>query len=396
MIAWLDSSDRHSKWSTNHVIGEGYMGVFRGSGSQFEYRPYNGVVEHFESDNPYGLIDDLLARFREKHPGCIAIGFVGYDDGDGVLPEQWFAFYQTKSFYPPLFLPKIPRHGDGNYSVGNFIESELNYDDYKKAFDTIQTHIREGDTYQINFTQRFQTPFSGDPFALYTRLRQVTPAPFSAYINGGDFQILSSSPELFFRKRGSKIQTRPIKGTIRRGATPKEDDALKTQLLNSEKDQAELVMITDLERNDLGQICQYGSVSVPELATCETYAQVHHLAATVDGTLKADITPMECLKSLFPGGSITGAPKQRAIDIIESLETVPRAIYTGCIGWVDAKGNADFNIAIRTMYISNDRLYWHAGGGLTAGSNVDQEWEECQLKASGMIKALGEKDITTI
>jgi para-aminobenzoate synthetase component 1 len=207
-------------------------------------------------------------------------------------------------------------------------------------------------------------------------------------LNCGDHEVLSSSPELFLKVRDGWAETRPIKGTRPRGATPDEDAARADELLRSEKDRAELLMIVDLERNDLGRSCEYGSVHVPELFRLESFSHVHHLVATVRGRLRVGTTPLECLRAAFPGGSITGAPKIRAMEIIEELEPVCRGVYSGAIGWVDARGNAEWNIAIRTMVVRQAKVHFHVGGGVVADSDPEAEYEETLAKARGMLAAL--------
>jgi para-aminobenzoate synthetase component 1 len=249
-------------------------------------------------------------------------------------------------------------------------------------------HIHNGDIYQLNLSHQMTAALPISPFELYQKLRTQCPVPYAAYINTGTHHILSASPESLFKTDGTTITTRPIKGTIKRGLTQEQDDTNKAQLQSSQKDQAELMMITDLKRNDLGKICHFGSVKVPQLKTLETYPNVHHLVSTITGDLLLTLTLTDILQALFPGGSITGAPKQKSMEIINQLEPTPRNIYTGSIGYYDITQKSEFNIAIRTMYTLDGTLHFHSGGGITADSNPDQEWEETLTKASSIINTL--------
>lgn len=267
---------------------------------------------------------------------------------------------------------------------------EFSRPDYEQAVRRVLEYIAAGDCYQVNLSQRFRAPLSRSPWELYESLRRISPAPYAAFLDCGDHQVLSSSPELFLKVEGRDVETRPIKGTRPRGKTPEEDRARAAELVASVKDRAELLMIVDLERNDLGRVCEYGSVRVPELYRLESYANVHHLVATVRGRLRPEVGPLECLRAAFPGGSITGAPKIRAMEIIEDLEPVRRGVYTGAVGWVDGRGRAEWNIAIRTMVVRSDQVYFHAGGGIVADSEPTAEYEETLAKAAGMVRALDE------
>jgi len=237
-------------------------------------------------------------------------------------------------------------------------------------------------------TQRFKTELKYKPIELYKRLREINPAPFASYFDFEDAIIVSSSPERFISIRDGIIETRPIKGTRPRGNTKEEDLKNRLELENSEKDKAELLMIVDLERNDLSRVSKVGSVKVPELFVIEEYATVFHLVSTVHGELKEDITPIECLKYIFPGGSITGAPKIRSMEIIDELEPNRRGIYTGSIGYIDFNGNTDLNIVIRTMILKDDNVYFQVGGGITWESDADMEFEESLDKAKALMEAL--------
>jgi len=260
---------------------------------------------------------------------------------------------------------------------------------YCEVVSRAKEYIKAGDIFQVNLSQRMHVPLIMSPDRLYLSLRRINPAPFSAYINLNDAVIACSSPERFLRVEGNRVETRPIKGTRRRGATPEEDYNLRCELINSEKDRAELIMIVDLERNDLGKVCAVGSVRVPELFRVEEYASVFHLVSTIEGTLSPGKSVFDCLEAAFPGGSITGAPKIRAMEIIDELETVARGPYTGALGYLDFSGDADLNIIIRTIIVKDGQAYVHAGGGIVVDSQPEDEYRETLDKARALLKALG-------
>jgi para-aminobenzoate synthetase component I len=253
----------------------------------------------------------------------------------------------------------------------------------------VKRYIYEGEIYQANLTRMVRREGDLSAPALYEKLRQKSPAPFGGYYDCGLTRcVLSSSPELFLSVRQGLIETRPIKGTRPRGATPEEDARLKAELLSSEKDKAELVMIVDLERNDLGRICKAGSVHVPELCALHSYANVHHLEATVQGELRAGVDFEQIIRATFPGGSISGAPKKRALEIIHELEPVRRGPYTGSLFALSFNGDLSANILIRTLLTDPRGVSYHVGCGITADSDPAAEWDESVAKARGMEAAL--------
>ncbi|MEM1059259.1 MAG: aminodeoxychorismate synthase component I [Verrucomicrobiota bacterium] len=367
------------------------------------------IVTGGPSDWP--LLAAALERHRDTadrpdrlHPAGAAVGYFTYEGG------FWFAFYPRlvaaeKNFNNPRWRaarrawredhPKPDRpvsSGQWRRPASLSWRSNLTRAQYTAAVRRAQDYIRAGDIYQVNLAQRFGTgprPTPVDPYALFQELCWRSPAPGAAFIDTGGSQILSSSPELFLQIQGRAIRTRPIKGTRPRDRDPLRDQQLAYELMTDPKELAELIMITDLERNDLGRICEFGSVTVPELLQRETFAQVHHLVSTVEGTLRPGVGPVEALAACFPGGSITGAPKKRAMEIIAELEPGPRGVFTGAIGYFGFNGDAAFSIAIRTLVAEADgELHAHAGSGITAGSDPDGEYEETLHKASGMKLAL--------
>lgn len=261
---------------------------------------------------------------------------------------------------------------------------------YEHAVAQVIDYIHAGDIFQANLSQRFEARLAeGDtPYALYLRLRAASPAPFGAFFNFGEGTILSSSPERFLACRAGKVETQPIKGTRPRGISPDEDRRLAAELLASEKDRAENVMIVDLLRNDISRVCADSSVTVEKLCALESFANVHHLVSTVRGRLRADATPADLLAACFPGGSITGAPKLRAVEIIAELEPTTRGPYCGAIGYLGADGAMDTAIAIRTMVVNDRRVTFQAGGGIVADSDPATEYEETLAKARDMRRVL--------
>jgi aminodeoxychorismate synthase component I len=250
-----------------------------------------------------------------------------------------------------------------------------------------QEYIAAGDIYQVNLAHRFQAPWEGDPFALYDSLRDVSPAPYAAYLALGGRIVLSSSPECFLSMSGNSIVTRPIKGTRPRRADATADEKSAYDLMTSPKEVSELVMITDLERNDIGQVCDFGSVRVRELLKLERFEQVFHLVSTVEGRLAQGIDHVTALRACFPGGSITGAPKKRAREIIAELEREPRGLYTGALGWFGYNDESRFNIAIRTVVVEKGIAHFHVGAGIVADSIPEAEWQETLDKAAGILRA---------
>ena len=267
-------------------------------------------------------------------------------------------------------------------------KSNLTRAEFLTAVVRAQHYIRTGEIYQVNLTHRLTAPCGFSAWELFERLGAVSPAPFSAYLDCGDFQIASSSPEQFLRMSGSHIVTRPIKGTRPRDADPTRDAQLAYELQTSAKELAELVMITDLLRNDLGKVCEYGSVLTPDLARLERFAQVQHLVSTVEGRLRKDVTHFAAFASIFPGGSITGAPKFRALEIIDELEPISRGPYCGALGYLGFNRESQLSIAIRTAVCKDGLAHFNVGAGIVADSSPEAEYQETLAKAAGFLAAL--------
>ncbi len=397
-----------------------------------------------EQGNPFDILGRLLETYRlDSFPAPIpfwggAVGYLSYDlchfierlpttaIDDLKLPESYFGFYDTilafdnlegKAYIVSTGFPELDEdhrtkrarlrleeiknrlsspqshiQKADSWNTKNTIEAVLksNFtpEDYIKAVDRVREYIAAGDVFQVNLSQRFETDLTVPPYELYRRLRQINPAPFASYLNFDGVTIVSASPERFLRVDGDWVETRPIKGTRPRSKNPVEDAMLAQELLNSIKDRAENVMIVDLERNDLGRVCQYGTVKVTELAILETFPTVFHLTSTVVGRLRPSKNRLDLLKATFPGGSITGAPKVRAMEIIDELEPTRRSVYTGAIGYFSFGSNLDLNIVIRTFIIKGGKAYFQVGGGIIYDSNAEAEYQETLDKAKALIQAL--------
>jgi len=331
-------------------------------------------------------------------PGA-AIGFIAYDAARQWEPRA----FATQSPRDDLQLPDIrltfceslqvetlsrstPGAPDTLYSLAEVPPPAS--PDYFAALHQIQEYIAAGDIYQANYTQRFQAPLPYPPALFYERLRALHPMPFAALLGWDDLSVVSNSPERFLRLQDRQLLAQPIKGTMRRSDNVEEDAQLRQVLHNSVKDRAEHVMIVDLLRNDLGRVCEYGSVRVPELFEVQSFPTLHHLVSTVTGTLRAELSAVDAFRAAFPCGSITGAPKIRAMQIIDELEPVRRGVAMGAIGYFGFNGDMDWNIAIRTVTCirnsDSSSAYFHAGGGIVADSEPQSEFDEMRLKASAL------------
>jgi para-aminobenzoate synthetase component 1 len=280
------------------------------------------------------------------------------------------------------------RPATSNISSPDVWTSNFTRAEYLHAVARAIDYIKAGDIFQVNLSQRFEGKLRASPAQLYLRLREVNPAPFAAYLAGEDWAVVGASPERFLQVQAGRVETCPIKGTRPRSPDAGTDAELRQQLLNSEKDGAELTMIVDLERNDLGRVCDYGSVQVREPRFLDVHPTVYHLVATVEGVLAAGRGLVDLLRATFPGGSITGAPKVRAMQIIDELEPTARNLYTGALGYVGCDGTTDLSIVIRTFLVAGDRFWFQVGGGIVADSTPEAEYQETLDKGRGLVAAL--------
>ncbi len=394
-----------------------------------------------ETGNPLDILNRHLEQYRidddESMLPCAggAVGYISYDIGrfietlpctavnDLNLPECRFGFYDViitidnltgKTYIVSTGFPeqdeslRMKRAMERLHEIKTILDqpagsapasstpptgtkklvSNFSHEGYLKAVERARQYIIDGDIFEVNLSQRFETETDLPPWELYLKLRAINPAPFAAYLDFNDLVIVSASPERFIRSRNDYVETRPIKGTIRRGATPEEDKANAAKLLASAKDHAENMMIVDLERNDLGRVCRFGSVKVTELAILETFPTVFHLTSTVVGQLKEGNGRLELLKATLPGGSITGAPKIRSMEIIDELEPTCRSIYTGNIGYLGFNGTMDLSIVIRTFLLKGNRAYFQAGGAVVYDSDPESEYQETIDKVRALMDAL--------
>ena len=416
--------------------------IFRSKGTNLQL-DWGDRIEQ-RSGNPFDVLREILNRFQSLPlpadlPFIGGVGYLGYPlrcfieelptttHDDLKLPDCYFAFYDaivafdylsnqvylcrsdTGENYANQHQRQVERlrsilqsethcsqhrcevfRRDFSHFTKYPIRSNFSKTDYLSTVQRAKAYIASGDIYQVNLSQRLSTSTDLPPAELYARLRQLSPVPYGAYLHCGDFHVLSASPERFlhFSPSSRTVETRPIKGTRPRGLTPELDRKLAVELLHSEKDLAELLMIVDLERNDLGRVCEIASIHVPERIALESYSNIHHLVATVKGTLRRDADRIDLLKSCFPGGSITGAPKIRAMELIDELEPTNRGVYTGAIGYFGFDGTMDLNIAIRTCILKEGRAYFHVGGGIVADSEPEAEYQETLDKASSWMAVL--------
>ena len=326
-------------------------------------------------DMAIGIYDWALVLDHQQHTARL-VSHQRYAETAHLLPQILIRL-QNKPALPP-----------DDFRVHGKITSNFTPDSYASAFASVQNYLKSGDCYQINLAQRFSAVASGDALGAYLTLRSLSPAPYSAFLNLPQVQILCASPECFLRVQNGSVETKPIKGTRPRSSDAKQDSQLAEELRNHPKDRAENLMIVDLMRNDLGKSCTPGSVRVPKLFKVESYANVHHLVSTVEGKLAEGRDALDVLRDCFPGGSVTGAPKLRAMQIIEQLEPHRRGIYCGAIGYVGFDGNMDSNIVIRTLVYANNEVRCWAGGGIVADSDEKAEYQETLDKASAMLRLL--------
>jgi para-aminobenzoate synthetase component I len=410
--------------------------TFRSYGAKAHLSSATSQAERY--GNPWHILDELMAGYETLDEidlpfplgGCF--GFWGYDlknfvepklkrtvPNDLELPDSWVGFFgslvvfdhwlgktwvvatgldesgsrtaeraeKNLLFWKELLKAPALDSGQGTVSAQE-IKSTVTKEDFIRIVRVAQEYIRLGHIYQVNLSHRLGTQWQETGWDLFRRLCEVSPAPYAAYLHCGDFELCSSSPEMFLRMSGSHIETRPIKGTRPRGPDSTRDAQLAYELQTSAKEVSELVMITDLLRNDLGRVSEFGSIHVPDLVRLERFAQVQHLVSTVEGRLRPDVTHFAAFSSCFPGGSISGAPKIRALEIIDELESVSRGPYTGALGYLGFNRETQLSIIIRTALCLNGHAYFNVGAGIVADSSPDAEYEETLAKAGGFMRAL--------
>ncbi len=448
---FLDSGMDPAKLGRYSFMGSDPFLVMRSRGDDITI--IRDGAEETIKGNPFDVLGELLETYTldvGKSPVPFTGGAVGYFSydlchfieklpttamDDLQLPECYLAFYdavvafdhlENKTYLVSTGLPELeeskrqhraaerldelrsmirlcpPPSPLAQASVGNgaVLKANFSHEGYLEAVETAREYICAGDIFEVNLSQRFEADLTIPPYELYKRLRKINPAPFANYFNFDGVTIVGASPERFLKVTGDRVETRPIKGTRPRGKTPDEDRALAENLLASIKDRAENMMIVDLERNDIGRVCRYGTVKVTELAILETYPTVFHLTSTVVGQLSEGKSRVDLLKATFPGGSITGAPKVRSMEIIDELEPTRRSVYTGSLGYVGFDGNMDLDIVIRTIIVKDKRAYFQVGGAIVYDSRPEAEYVETLDKGRALMQALnlspeGEVEITS-
>ncbi|RFC36179.1 MAG: para-aminobenzoate synthetase component 1 [Candidatus Nitrotoga sp. SPKER] len=419
---WLDSSGR----GRYDILCAQPITTLVTQGTYTEIINTTGVQR--SASDPFDLLRQQLATPFAARPGIPflggALGYWGYDLARHLfalptqaqeiehLPDMMVGIYDwaivldhqekttrlvsqqreqaTKQVLPQILarLQQSSNASSEKFKVHGRIQSNFTRAGYQSAFDVIQRYLHAGDCYQVNLAQRYAASASGDALQAYLELRRLSPAPYSAFLNFPQVQILCASPERFLQVQQGRVETNPIKGTRPRLNDPHEDMKMAQALGHSNKDRAENLMIVDLLRNDLGKSCIPGSVQVPKLFELESFAQVHHLVSTVTGQLAPGRDALALLRDCFPGGSVTGAPKQRVMQIIEQLEPHRRGVYCGAIGYIGFDGNMDSNISIRTLVLADGEIRFWAGGGIVADSDADAEYQETLDKAAAMLKVL--------
>ena len=364
------------------------------------------------TEEPIYVLKDLMKKYKNDNSDLPftggAIGYISYDHGaryenisqkynDFNIPSFAFGLYdwayiadhdakqscliyhEKNSFIKSIInsLNSYPKNQKKYFfKIKSKCESNTTYNEYKKKFDKIKRYIEEGDCYQINFSQRFSAKYEGDCYSIFKKLNKVYASPYAGFINFPFIKIMTFSPECFISQNKEHVSTKPIKGTRPISKDSIENKKIIDELLNSDKDKAENLMIVDLLRNDFGRNCKYGSVSVENLFDVETFSNVHHLVSTVNGTISNNSDIYSLLKGCFPGGSITGAPKIRAMQIIDEIESSNRGIYCGSIGYISGNDKSNLNIAIRTIFADDNTLYFWGGGGIVYDSEVELEYKE--------------------
>lgn len=438
---FLDSGTNKYDLGRYSFIGFSPFMVFKSKGTRIEIRGSefgDGIIDKELIGDPFEILRQLTNQYKLNpvyYPFLGgAVGYFGYEmrhliedlhgnaTDDLGIPDCVFCFYDLIIIFDLLIqkaylcsngfpeqgrlrqirakerakealkrlslIPKLQAISHKLQHYSKNIVSNFTMQEYLKAVNQAKEYIAAGDIYQVNLSQRLRSILPISSFYLYKRLRILNPAPFASFLNLDNITIVSASPERFLSLRGQTVETRPIKGTRTRGKTKAQDVRLRNELKRSEKDRAELIMIIDLLRNDIGRVCQYGSVRVKELIKLETHPTVFHTVSIINGQLKEECDRFDLIKACFPGGSITGAPKIRAMEIIDELEPTKRHIYTGSLGYLSFTGAMDLNIIIRTFLVKKDTVYFQIGGGIVADSIAEDEYQETLDKGKALIEAL--------
>jgi len=439
----LESVEGGEKWARYSFLGINPSRVIRGEGKSIVITDSNGNRRELTSDDPLTIIQEELTRFRpvvlpELPPFCGGfVGYLGYDNVRSfervpdfgkkglAMPDTFFVLADTILVFDSLrqkvkvivnvFTEERPldtcyeegtsrlreivqnlRNGnvpaiapsEKNPSSGEFTSSFPSKESFMKAVETSKKYVVDGDIVQVVLSQRFERPCSADPFTIYRALRLINPSPYMYYIDTGDGQIIGSSPEILVRAEDGKIVLRPIAGTRRRGRTEADDRVMEEELKNDPKEKAEHIMLVDLGRNDVGRVAETGTVTVTDLMSVERYSHVMHLVSNVTGDLRNDLDVFDVIRACFPAGTVTGAPKVRAMEIIEELEPIRRGPYAGAVGYFSFSGNMDMCITIRTLVYKDNTIYVQSGAGIVADSDPALEYKETMNKAMAMMKAV--------
>jgi anthranilate synthase component 1 len=440
----LESVEGAEKWARYSFIGVGARAIFRARGTQVEWTRGDATTRFDAGPDPLAFLRDRLREKRPAWPEGLelprfvggAVGMVGYDWVRSVeripdenidvigLPDLWFVIPETVVVYDNVrhtaLLVRMVEVDEGDDAGACYrdagaqleslvrrlreplpaeprrppvrapmeVESNVSREEFHQAVKRAKEYIEAGDVFQVVLSQQLRLPLQVDPFTLYRQLRSINPSPYLFFLRCEGTVLIGASPEVHVRLENGRIDLRPIAGTRRRGKTPEEDDALEREMLEDPKERAEHVMLVDLGRNDVGRVAEIGSVDVNEFFVVERYSHVMHLVSNVQGRLREDCDWLDLLRATFPAGTLSGAPKVRAMEIIEEIEGVRRGPYGGCVGYIDYSGNMDTAITIRTMMATEDTIFLQAGAGIVADSDPEFEHQECQNKARALIQAI--------
>ncbi|WP_227395369.1 anthranilate synthase component I [Jeotgalibacillus aurantiacus] len=429
----LESSLKYEESGRYSFIAANPFMELKGSGSETEMKDYQSNEVKIEKVKPLEKLKEVINSYKELVPDTFllpggGIGYIGYDtisayeeigftpEDELKMPDIHLMFYETIVMYDHkrhevtlftfdpaqkaspeelnLRLDELEKQlfdysaitPQSDLTGVLQYESNIEKEKFKENVEKAKEYIRNGDIFQIVLSQRLTAPFTGSPLTFYRHLRKENPSPYMFYIDFEDYLILGASPESLIKVKGNDVTTNPIAGTRKRGKTPEEDQALAEELLNDIKEQAEHKMLVDLGRNDLGRVCEIGSITLPKYMVIEKYQFVMHIVSEVKGTLLKGISPLEALIATLPAGTVSGAPKIRAMQLINEMETVKRGVYAGAAGYISFDGNLDFALAIRTMVIKDQKAYVQAGAGIVYDSDPESEYQETINKAKSLLE----------